>query len=412
MKTYLSIFFVLLMTFIPGAQGQQSSATAPPPLAPMTTMSGLLRLVQTIPLPTEGYMDHIAVDVKGQRLFITGEANRSLIVVDLRAGKVTQEVKGLGGNPRKPFYLPETNEIWTDLGDNTVVAISGTTYEVTKTVAVTGGKGAKGRTPDNGAYDPATHLYYAAIVTGGGSTDGSIEIVDTKAAKLVGSIKMNGSDPGGTSIEPSGKRLYVAMGDVVRGESHLKVVDLEKRAVVAEWPITGGPAPHASGLDAAHHRLFVGSRVKGGHQYEPGKLVVMDTDTGKVVQALDSVGGADEVQFDAATGRIYFVGTTGTVAVFKQMDPNHFQLLGKVPTGAISKTGLWVPELKRFYSAVPRHYILTARHGTQDLQADLLKELNIAQGVTAREKKSGWQTSMLSDLVIEEAHLMVFDYLP
>src|SRR5438128_11164300 len=90
MKTYLSIFFVLLMTFIPGAQGQQSPATAPPPLAPMTTMSGLLRLVQTIPLPTEGYMDHIAVDVKGQRLFITGEANRSLIVVDLRAGKVSQ----------------------------------------------------------------------------------------------------------------------------------------------------------------------------------------------------------------------------------------------------------------------------------------------------------------------------------
>jgi hypothetical protein len=44
--------------------------------------------------------------------------------------------------------------------------------------------------------------------------------------------------------------------------------------------------------------------------------------------------------------------------------------------------------------------------------ADLLKELNIAQGVTARDKKAGWQTSMLSDLVIEEAHLMVFDYLP
>jgi DNA-binding beta-propeller fold protein YncE len=381
MKTYLSIFFVLLMTFIPGAQGQQSSATAPPPLAPMTTMSGLLRLVQTIPLPTEGYMDHIAVDVKGQRLFITGEANRSLIVVDLRAGKVTQEVKGLGGNPRKPFYLPETNEIWTDLGDNTVVAISGTTYEVTKTVALTGGKGAKGRTPDNGAYDPATHLYYAAIVTGGGSTDGSIEIVDTKAAKLVGSIKMNGSDPGGTSIEPSGKRLYVAMGDVVGGESHLKVVDLEKRSVIAEWPITGGPAPHASGLDAAHHRLFVGSRVKGGHQYEPGKLVVLDTDTGKVVQALDSVGGADEVQFDAATGRIYFVGTTGTVAVFKQMDPNHYQLIGKVPTGALAKTGIWVPELKRMYIAVPKHVIQTPPYRTRDD-------------------------------IVEEAHLMVFDYLP
>src|SRR5947199_5008825 len=172
MKTYLTILWAFWSVLAPTAQRQQSPVPAPTPLMPMTTMSGLLRLIQTIPLPTEGYMDHLTVDVKGQRLFIAGEANKSLVTVDLRAGKVIQEVKGLGGNPRKPFYLPETNEIWTDLGDNTVVAISGTTYEVTKTVALTGGKGAKGRTPDNGAYDPATHLYYAAIVTGGGSTDG------------------------------------------------------------------------------------------------------------------------------------------------------------------------------------------------------------------------------------------------
>src|SRR5712691_11997448 len=381
MKTYPALLLALLMIFIPGAHGQQSPTPAPPPLMPMLTMSGLLRLVQTIPLPTEGYMDHLTVDVKGQRLFITGEANRSLITVDLRAGKVIHETKSLGGNPRKPFYLPDTNEIWTDLGDNTLVAISGTTYEVTKTVELTGGRGAARRTPDNGAYDPATHLYYSAIVTGTGNSDGSIEIVDTTAAKLVGSIKMNGSDPGGTSIEPSGKRLYVAMGDVVGGESHLKVVDLEKRAVAAEWEITSGQAPHASGLDAAHHRLFVGSRVKGGHRYEPGRLVVINTDNGKVVQALDSVGGADEVQFDPPTGSIYFVGTTGTLEVFKQVDPDHYQSLGKVPTGAIAKTGLWVPELKRMYIAVPQHIVQTPPYGE-------------------------------NDHITEEARLMIFDFLP
>jgi DNA-binding beta-propeller fold protein YncE len=381
MKTCVAILCALWLVFVATTYSQQSPAPAPPPLMPMVTMSGLLRLVQTVPLPTEGYMDHITADVKGQRLFIAGEANKSLITVDVRAGKVIHETKGLGGPPRKPFYLPETNEVWVDLGDNTVVAISGTTYEVTKTVELTGGRGAARRTPDNGAYDPATHLYYAAVVTGAGNTNGSIEIVDTKAAKLVGSIKMNGNDPGGTTIEPSGKRLYVAMGDVVDGESHLKVVDLEKRAVVAEWPITGGPSPHASGLDAVHHRLFVGSRVKGGHQYEPGKLVVMDTETGKVVQALDSVGGVDEVQFDPPTGRIYYVGTTGTLAVFKQTDPDHYQLLGKVPTGAIAKTALWVPELKRMYVAVPKHLVQTPPYGA-------------------------------NDHIVEEAHLMVFDYLP
>ena len=172
-------------------------------------------------------------------------------------------------------------------------------------------------------------------------------------------------------------------------------------------------------LDAQHHRLFVGSRtvahtgdIGGGHQREPGKLVVMDTETGKVVQVLDSVGGADDLHYDAATSRIYFVGTTGTVAVFKEVDPDHFELAGKVPTGAIAKSGLWVPELKRFYSAVPRHYVFTVRHGTNDLKGDLAKEINIALGVTPREKNAGWQTVMLSDLIVEEAHLMVFDYRP
>jgi hypothetical protein len=422
MKRFLAILVTLLTAFVSRAQGQESASQQ----LPMMHMAGILGLVETIPLPGDGYMDHLTVDVKGQRLFVSGEAAKSLITVDLRAGKVIHETKGLSAMPKKPFYLPETDEVWMTLTDSSIVAISGTNYEVVKTVKLSG-YGDPNRGADNAAYDPASHLIYAGVEVfenfGGsgqhGSTDASIDIVDTKTAKLVGSIKLPGGDPAGITIEPSGKRLYVTMGDIVDGESHVAVIDLEKRAVVAQWPITGGPVPHTAGLDAAHHRLFVGSRtiahtgnIGGGHQREPGKLVVIDTETGKVVQVLDSVGGADDLQYDAATGRIYFVGTTGTVAVFKEMDPDHFQLLGKVPTGAISKTGLWVPELKRFYSAVPRHYVLTARHGTQDFQADLLKELNIAQGVTAREKKSGWQTSMLSDLVIEEAHLMVFDYLP
>src|SRR5882757_1219822 len=417
MKRFLPIFLILLMPFVANAQGQQ---------LPMMHMSGLLSLVETIPLPGDGYMDHLTVDVKGQRLFISGEAAKSLIAVDLRAGKVIHVTGGLSAMPKKPFYLSDTNEIWVTLTDSTVAAIDGNTYEVTKTVKLSG-YGDPNRGADNAAYDPAAHLIYAGVEVfedfGGsgqhGSNNASIDVVDTKTAQLVGSIKLPGGDPAGITIEPSGKKLYVTMGDIVGGDSHVAVVDLEKRAVVAQWPITEGPVPHTAGLDAAHHRLFVGSRtiahtgnIGGGHQHEPGKLVVINTETGKVVQVLDSVGGADDLQYDAATERIYFVGTTGTVAVFKELDPDHFQLLGKVPTGAIAKTGLWVPELKRFYSAVPRHYVLTARHGTQDFQGDLLKELNIAQGVTAREKKSGWQTSMLSDLVIEEAHVMVFDYVP
>jgi DNA-binding beta-propeller fold protein YncE len=42
--------------------------------------------------------------------------------VDMKAGKVIHETP-LGGNPRRPFFDPATNELWVDNGD-TAVAIS------------------------------------------------------------------------------------------------------------------------------------------------------------------------------------------------------------------------------------------------------------------------------------------------
>ena len=141
--------------------------------------------------------------------------------------------------------------------------------------------------------------------------------------------------------------------------SRVAVIDREKRAVVALWPITGGPLPHALGLDAAHHRLFIGSRVQKGHIYKPGKMVVMDADNGKVITVLDSEGGVDEVEYEPKSQRVYFTGTTGGVDVFKQVDPDHYQRLALIPTSPIAKTSLLVPALKRFYVIVPKHIILT-----------------------------------------------------
>src|SRR5580704_1876218 len=75
---------------------------------PMVHMVGLLGLVETIPLPTDGWMDHLAVDLKNQHLFISGEYSKSFVVVDLRSGKVIHNTTGLGGPPRKPFFDPKT----------------------------------------------------------------------------------------------------------------------------------------------------------------------------------------------------------------------------------------------------------------------------------------------------------------
>src|SRR5258706_541721 len=163
MKRYLGILCTLVLAFVPKAQSQT---------LPMQTMSGLLNLAQTIPLPTEGYMDHMTVDVKGQRLFLCGENSYSLVVVDLRAGKVIHVTKGLPAMPKKPFYIPETDEVWLSLTDASVIAVSAKTYEITHVVKL-----AQYGNPQRGADNAILSQFYDVgdlVCLRAHSDDGSI----------------------------------------------------------------------------------------------------------------------------------------------------------------------------------------------------------------------------------------------
>jgi hypothetical protein len=73
-----------------------------------------------------------------------------------------------------------------------------------------------------------------------GTLNGSIETVDTKAAKLVARIKMNGSSPDGIVLDPSGKRFYVGMGDVVTARVYAKSLIPRN----AKW-VPSGQSPEA-----------------------------------------------------------------------------------------------------------------------------------------------------------------------
>src|ERR1700739_498683 len=130
-RIHVGVTLTLCGVFVAQLRAQQQSKEDVNRQAPMVHMAGLLRLVETIPLPTEGYMDHLTYDLKTQHLFLSAENNKEVVVVDMKAGKVIHETK-VGGNPRKPFFDPASNELWVDLGDNTVVALDGTTLEATK----------------------------------------------------------------------------------------------------------------------------------------------------------------------------------------------------------------------------------------------------------------------------------------
>jgi DNA-binding beta-propeller fold protein YncE len=87
-----------------------------------------------------------------------------------------------------------------------------------------------------------------------------------------------------------------------------------------------------------------------------GQIVVFDTETGRELEALPVGEFVDEVEFDPATKRLYAAcGVSGTVDVYKEIDPDHYKSLGKVPSGPWGKNGRLVPELNRYFVPVPEH---------------------------------------------------------
>src|SRR5258706_15045415 len=122
MNIYAAVMFTLFIILMSNASAQQQSKEYVNRQAPMERMSGLLRLVDTIPIPTEGYMDHLCSDLKGQHLFLSAENNQKGVVIDMKAGKVIHETK-LSGNTRTPFFDTNTNDLCVELSANTRVTL-------------------------------------------------------------------------------------------------------------------------------------------------------------------------------------------------------------------------------------------------------------------------------------------------
>jgi DNA-binding beta-propeller fold protein YncE len=293
--------------------------------------------VQTIPLPDlkEGDFDHFAVDLAGNRLFLTGEANNAVYVMDLRANKFIHTISDLE-EPHSMLFLPAAKQLWVIAGGAAKIFDTGT-YALTETVKLTDGA-------DSSAYDPAKHLLYVAS----GGSDAKlayslIDIVDTSTRKKVGEIKVDSANIEAMAIEKNGPRIFAN----VRDKSSVGVIDREKRKVLATWPLgeIHGNTPLI--FDEANHRIFVAAR-------KPATLAVLDSESGKIIATLPTAEMTDDMAFDPANKRIY-VACNDFAVVYQQKDADHYEELGRAPTGFRAKTAISVPQLKRYYVAAPRH---------------------------------------------------------
>src|SRR6266508_3128856 len=94
-----------------------------------------LKLVQTIPLPNvEGRIDHMAVDLKGQRLFVAALGNNTVEVLDLRAGNRIRSITGLH-EPQGIGFIAEFNRIFVANGKSGACDVfDGSSFKLIKIV--------------------------------------------------------------------------------------------------------------------------------------------------------------------------------------------------------------------------------------------------------------------------------------
>src|SRR5260370_7862071 len=96
MKITAAVVLSLCVVFVSKMRAQQQAQEYVNRQAPMEHMAGLLRLVETIPLPTEGYMDHLSYDLKNQHLFVSAENNKEISAIHLQPANAIPTTKVLG----------------------------------------------------------------------------------------------------------------------------------------------------------------------------------------------------------------------------------------------------------------------------------------------------------------------------
>ena len=328
------ISWLALFLFLVGLAAPRVPAQVPGPL----------KLVQTIPLPglKDGDFDHFGVDTAEQRLFVGAEENSLVPVIDLRANKVIGKFVGAKA-PHSMGYNPETKKLYVvdDGGPNQVEIFDSTSYKQVGAIPMDAHA-------DVSIYDPESKLFY--VGNGGRQAKEEytlISVVDTKTDKKVGDIKIDGDRIESIRLEEKGPRMFVN----VYFKGIVAVVDRTKQEVVASWDFSReGKNFGSMAFDEADHRLFV-------HARDPGKVLVIDTESGKLVTSLLCQGDYDDAIWDTATRRLYLIGAPFLKVWQKSAEGDRYDIIGQVPTGFHSLTGILVGN---------RLFIAVNHHGTTD----------------------------------------------
>jgi len=268
-------------------------------------------LLSEIPIGGEGGWDILTIDSFASHLYLSHATK--VVIVDLNTNSVTGEIADTPG-VHAFVAVPEVQRGFSSNGKESKSSV------VDLTTLKTISKIDTGSNPDAVVYEPRHAEVYVFNHTGN-----SVTVINTKTATVSATIPLGGN-PEFAVVDETAGRVYCNIED----KSEVAVIDADKHEVVARWSLSPGEGPTGIALDATHHRLFSGCHNK--------MMVMLDTESGKVLGNVPIGAGVDGCAFDEATQLAFASCGDGTTTIAKEEAPNKLSVLQVLKTERGART--------------------------------------------------------------------------
>jgi YVTN family beta-propeller protein len=281
------------------------------------------KLLKSVNLPGDGGWDCLSIDADAHRLYVTHATN--IVVVDLEQNKVCGEITDTPG-VHGFAIAPDLHRGFSTNG--TEARVSVVDLKTLKTIA----KVETGENPDAILYEPSRGEVYAFNGRGNSAT-----VIDAKTNKVVATVPLPGK-PEFAAADSKVGRVFCNIED----KSEVAVIDTKTHTVTASWPLAPNEEPSGIAFDAAHHRLFIGCHNKA--------MVMLDSESGKIVTTVPIGAGVDGGEFDSATQFAFASCGEGIMTIAKEETPDTLKPVQTMPTERGARTMALDSKTHRFYT--------------------------------------------------------------
>jgi YVTN family beta-propeller protein len=286
--------------------------------------SGWLPASQAAPVSAERYeivakyavsgaggWDFVSVDEKRHRLYVS--RGDHVQILDTASGKIVGDLPGTAG-VHGIAIADDLGLGFTSNGrSDSVTVFDLDTLAAIDTVKVTG------TNPDAILYEP----YSKRILTFNGKS-ANVTAIDAATRKVVGTIAVSGKPE--VAVSDGRGRVFVNIED----RNSIAVIDATTLTVSKYWSLGTCDGPTGLAIDQQRNRLFSVCQNK--------KMIVIDANSGSVVQELPIGAGVDGAAFDAGLNLAFSSNGEGTLTIVKSDESGRFAVADTVETQKSART--------------------------------------------------------------------------